>query len=405
MKVNNLKVYLLPNTPFLKEDGTFDIEKAMTMSGKIAGICYNENGLFASLAEDDAIAMKRANRNAASGHQSVFEHIMPSLYIQNAPKMFNMVLNNEGQYSTSERSLRYTIPQEEAGLTPEEVSLYQKWNQIFLNLLEEKYQGQFSKRKMKTIAQENARSMISVFVKTEMVHTLPLAQLNRIIVMMENFENNVIRNAFDQKLVRSFHEFRGECERLHLIDHRLLTNFKNRKFRLFGKDLEKNLFRDEFGKVYSTTYTASFAELAQAQRHRTISYQMELPKSDEYGYFFPPLLKEENRYYQGRDLALEWYRDLKELEGCYPNGLKVLINERGTMESFIEKMKERECTEAQYEIWKQTEETRDEYIESLDRNHHSSAEDFRPYTKTMRCGFSDFTCTKPCGRAMEKRKV
>ncbi len=408
MKVNNLKVYLLPNTPFLKEDGTFDIEKAMTMSGKIAGICYNENGLFASLAEDDATAMKRANRNAASGHQSVFEHIMPSLYIQNAPKMFQMVLNNEGQYSTSERSLRYTMPKEDTELTEEEIRLYQKWNQHFLNILENKYQGQLSARKMRTIAQENARYMLSVFVPTEMVHTLPLVQLNRLIVMMRNYEQGMTRTTFDKALITAFHAFEEECQRLHLLDDRLLTDFKGRNFRLFGHNLEKALFRDEFGRSYSTTYTASFAELAQAQRHRTISYQMELPKTDEYGYFLPPLLKNilhnEMRDYSNRDLSLEWFEDLKEVRRSYPMGMKVLINERGTMEAFIEKMKERECTEAQYEIWRQTEDTRNEYMEALDRSHHYANEDFRPYTKTMRCGFHDFTCTNPCNRANQKRE-
>lgn len=39
-----MKVTLLPETPFLKEDGTFDCEGAINCQGKIAGICYEPEG-------------------------------------------------------------------------------------------------------------------------------------------------------------------------------------------------------------------------------------------------------------------------------------------------------------------------------------------------------------------------
>ena len=108
MEISNLKVTLLPHTSFLMEDGTFNLNKAMLYQGQIGGICYNEDGLLASFCEQDDITSRRVNRTTSGEHQSVFEHVNIGLYLQNSPKFLNMILNNEHQYSTSERSLRYT---------------------------------------------------------------------------------------------------------------------------------------------------------------------------------------------------------------------------------------------------------------------------------------------------------
>ena len=85
--------------------------------------------------------------------------------------------------------------------------------------------------------------------------------------------------------------------------------------------------------------------------------------------------------------------------------MKIAVQERGTLENFIEKLKERECTAAQYEIWKDTDDTLTEYMEALDRTKHPAADRLRPYTKTMRCGFPDFTCTNPCSNPSKNRIV
>ena len=169
MGVQNLKVKLLENTPFLKEDGTFDLKRAMLFSGHVAGICYNQDGLDASFNENEAKTERRVAMNANDGHQSVFEHVNLTLDIQNSPKMFNMVLNNEGQYNASERSLRYTRPSEQAGLSAREIELYDKWYHIFLDLIEQNVGNTIPDRKKRTLAQENARSMTSVFYQTEIV--------------------------------------------------------------------------------------------------------------------------------------------------------------------------------------------------------------------------------------------
>ena len=227
---------------------------------------------------------------------------------------------------------------------------------------------------------------------------------------MDQYEKESSGTPFEQRLIDSFRAFRLECERLHLVDERLLLNFKNRHLRLFGeknKDLNKKFFHNEFGDSYSTTYTESFAAFAQAQRHRTISYQIQLPEQDEYKYFIPEILNEKYFHagYENRDLKKEWLHDLESIRHTYPNGMKIAVNERGTLDAFIGKLKERECSQAQYEIWKDTDDTLQEYMEALERMKHPAADKLRPYTKTMRCGFSDFTCPNPCHNPSKKRII
>ena len=183
MKITNLKITLLENTPFLNNDGTFNLDKAMDFSGKVGGICYNENGLLASLSEDDEKTQKRIDMTTKGEHQSIFDHVNIGMYLQDSSKMLDMVLNNEHQYNTSERSLRYTtIKENTCNLTEREMILYDKWYKIFYDLITKEYGSILKPFKIKTLAKENARYMTSTFINTEMVHTIPLAQLNRIVV-------------------------------------------------------------------------------------------------------------------------------------------------------------------------------------------------------------------------------
>ena len=49
--MEDIKIEILPNL-YLKEDGTFDLEKALQMSGKIAGLCYAKTSFHDILEED-----------------------------------------------------------------------------------------------------------------------------------------------------------------------------------------------------------------------------------------------------------------------------------------------------------------------------------------------------------------
>ena len=60
------------------------------------------------------------------------------------------------------------------------------------------------------------------------------------------------------------------------------------------------------------------------------------------------------------------------------------------------KMKERLCSAAQLEVAMQTEETRDEYYNSLVEQDHHKKEDMKSYMNGARCTFKDYDCPKSC---------
>ena len=412
MAVNNLKVTLLPHTPFLKEDGKFDLKKAINYQGQLGGICYSEDGLMASFQEEQEKTEKRVNMMTGGEHQSVFEHVNVGLYLQNSPKFLNMILNNEHQYSTSERSLRYTTIK--AGELPlEMIELYNKWNEIFFTKIKSQYGSCKSDMAIRKLAQENSRYLMPVTMSTEMVHSIPLAQLNRVVRYLSDYADNGINGEKDDlhaQMVDPINKFICNLADLDVIDDRLLSNRKHRSLSIFGTDIRKGYH--EFGETYSTTYMGSFAEYAQAHRHRTIYYDMQRTMHREY--FMPPIL--EGDYL----LMAEWQEDMEKVArmGYIPQGEKVLIREKGTFENFILKMKERLCSAAQLEVAMQTEKTRNQYGNSLDYdilNHNEDTTDPAIYwrkkemlevldahSKGARCTFPDYDCPRDCKFAAGK---
>ena len=144
---------------------------------------------------------------------------------------------------------------------------------------------------------------------------------------------------------------------------------------------------EEWGENYSTNYLASFAEVAQAQRHRTIYYEITL--LDEPKYYIPLIIKD-------TELEKEWLKDISSLANGFPQGMLVKVNERGTVENFILKCKERLCGEAQLEIELQTNETLHKYLENTKESKPIIYNYLLPYAKGVRCTFPGFKCTKPC---------
>ena len=133
-----MKTKILQNF-FLKEDGTFDLENALLFSGRIAGVCYDKEGFEHLEKEDISNTQKRINNTLENDHHSVYDHIMINFNIVGIPKILAMVLNNEHQYTTSEKSARYTDVTYKNGsiLTEREVTLYNKWNERFKELIKE----------------------------------------------------------------------------------------------------------------------------------------------------------------------------------------------------------------------------------------------------------------------------
>lgn len=387
--MEKIRIDILPNL-YLNEDGTFNTKEVLNLSGKIAGVCYDKEGFNHLINEPQEKTDRRIFMTLNNGHHSVYDHTYINFNIQNIPKILAMVLNNEKQYTTSEKSARYTkiTPGEDSVITKEEVDLYNKWLELFESKIAKEYGNVLSSLKIKKLAQENARYLVTVFMPTQMIYTTSLRQINYmaswIASYIEDNKNNL--NYFESKLSKAMGEFLKELERLNVLVPELMSNEKHRKLSLFGSNLEQ--ISELFSNVYETTYMGSFASLAQAQRHRTLDYQMEMLDKKEY--YVPPIL--ENDSY----LKDEWLEDINKVGWVIPQGELILISEMGKYEDFILKCKERLCSAAQVEIMHQTRDTLARYKKYLEEHNNALASDIIKYSHGPRCTFPDYECPSDC---------
>ncbi len=394
---NRMKVTLLPHTPFLRMNGTFDKEKAMHYSAQIAGECYEPLGWEKLSKEEESKTIRRQNNTLGNEHQTPYEHISIGMEIVNIPKILAMILNNERQCSTSEKSARYTAinGKEDPSITIKEEQLYEKWMTIFKAKIKSQYGQQFNDSKIEKLAQENSRYLVTVFASTKMIHTVPMIQLNRIVCYMKDLIAKENKTMFETRLVPYLSEFIDCLDQMNVLDNQQQSNRKERKLSLFG---EKEV-PDSFDYTYSTNYKGSFAQLAQAQRHRTLEYEMLL--MEDASYFVPPILQDEPT------LVAEWLRDINSVGNVFPQGQLVSINEKGSYEKFILKTKERLCSAAQLEIMLQTKQTLTKYAQALQEQNHPLKDQIIAYTHGARCTFPDYTCISDCkfceGKALTRK--
>lgn len=397
MEQTKIKVGILPNQ-FLKEDGTFDKDEAIMLSGKIAGVCYDKEGFTHLINEPVERTMRRIDMTLNDGHHSVYDHILINFNLQNLPKILAMVLNNEHQYTTSEKSARYTpvVRKDGSIITEDEERLYNKWLNIFKIKIKSQYGYIYSDSKIQKLAQENARYLVTVFMPTQMIYSTSFRQINYIASWMQNYIATAnFDNDFERKLATYMNEFIEELNNLNVLEDGLLRNEKHRQLSMFGKNLDAK--EEHFGDVYSTLYKGSLAEYAQAQRHRTLDYQMEFLDKKEY--YIPPIIADDQM------LVDEWLGDMQTVRGVTPQGELVKISEVGKYDDFILKCKERLCTGAQLEIAEQTRETLLRYKKALEKSGSPLAQDIQKYCHGARCTFPDFDCTSDCKFTEGKKLV
>jgi hypothetical protein len=340
-----------------KENIINDMQK---FSQNCARVCYTMKDFSDLILEQPSKNL--LDRLINSGHHSVFEHINFNFNLHRIPKALAMVLNNEKQYATSEKSARYTKMKD---IEPHQKKLYDKWDSIFLDSIAEKYpeselpkmyvKGSDGKRPIDKLAQENARYMTSVFTPTKMVQTINWRQLNFLANRFQGFiEGSEARDCSEEyanKLIPSMNEFNEQTSGLIVSG---MDNQTDRDLSLF-KPVE---IKEYFGPdIYSTKYNLSFAGLAQAQRHRTLNYNiLDNVEKANFGYFVPALLKGKP------DLVKEWHRDLSSVsEYGFPQAQLLQVAERGMIEDFRSKTILRDCGQAQHEIMENTLETAGKY--------------------------------------------
>lgn len=361
-----------------KKDYLAPKEEFDYFAGQSAGICYMPEDFETLKNEPAEKTMRRANLTKGGGHHSVFGHSYLTLDLENIPKLFAMFLNNEKMFNTSEKSARYT----HMNLPPEQKETYDKWNKKLFDLIKSKYGNvpYFDDKRINKIAMENARYFTSVMTPTSMRYTVSFQQLNYMCGWMTKFGEK--QHEFYKMLKPTADEFLNKMKDYGYLDEQLMNDRKGREFSL----LSKRARQEQFGEVYSINYKMSYAGLAQAHRHRTLSYEMQ--RTEEKEYFVPKILNE------FPELVDEWLLDMKSLAFVVPQGELVAVNERGTYENLILKANERLCTAAQLEIMENTNATMKRIIQNTDNEF--VREDLSKYVDKARCQ-SGYPCSQPCG--------
>ena len=359
-------------------------EEGLIFGGKAAGICYQKDTFDAIMDESIEVTKKRINRTLNSKHHSVYDHVTYNLLLEDTPKIIAMILNNEKQYTTSEKSARYT----KMKISEREQVLYDKWLAIFKDEIKA-YDPSMKDIDVEKLAQENARGLTSVFTFSVLEHTLSLRQINNIMYWFDQFINAPYENDFFEEIKKYMKEFNEKLSDLYVEE--LHDENKMRELSLFDK---RSNHKEIFDEVYCTTYKATFAQLAQAQRHRTLSYSMKL--LDENKFFTPIIIRDDE------ELSKMWQEDIKSVADLYPQSMLISVCERGTYENFALKCLERLCSHAQLEISLQTYDTLQKYLKSVKDSNPEVYDFMKKYDVTARCAVKGYKCDKPCKYAIKQ---
>lgn len=370
-------------------------EDLFVLGGKMAGVCYMPEDYFDGKIQNEDKAINRANNTCLSGHHSVFDHGSITFQISGLPKIMAMLLNSTEQYTTSEKSARYTVMKPETELENE---IYDKWKEKFNNRIKEVYTDIDDKTRSK-LALENARYMISVFTPTHMMWTTTYRQVAYIIKWLEKLEIRCtgLEGEFNHKIAYWCKELSTLLKKetnsyTHIIDN------KDREFEFMAYQSKGVHIADTdeiIGDVYQVKSLQSFAQLAQQQRHRTIHYEFDFDgiNANQWGVYIPPIIR-------GTELEAEWIEDFKKVAYCYPQGTMVLVLEQGRAIKFFEKCKERLCGRAQLEIMQESRELMQKFINNRSKLSPESRQALKKVTinneVVTKCMMKGINCTERC---------
>ena len=366
------------------------LEDLKRFAGAEAGICYMSKTYFDSYVSDELKALNRFTTVASTGHHSVAGHSQVAVLFEGIPKIVAMYLNNLGCYETSEKSGRYTVM---TGSSELETEIYEKWCKKLNDKIHEYYGELVDERTRDKLAKENARYHLSIFTPTTMGYTTSIRQWNYIIDWCERFiETETPYNYFFTELKKYILEL-GKCIKDVLYVEEL-RDIKNR----FGLDMiefDKTSLveqRENFvkGKLYTYHYKGTFAQYAQAHRHRSLFYKITFDgKAKEF--YIPPIIK-------GTELEKEWLEDMESLSYIIPTGTLIDIEEIGDVEKFFLKSMERNCGRAQLEIMIQNLDTANFIYENKDSLIDSVKERIEKYyiKGTPKMKGQMLRCKEPC---------
>lgn len=419
-----MEVRMSLENAYITEDGKFDIEKGLEAAGLKAAVCFKKGEITPwGVRESDSkeTLFRRGLETILSDHVTPSQQVPISIEVYGIPKILCMYINNFEMQAADERSLRYTEVKENEYISKEEFELYDKWMIKLQDILHKDYgkfflesNGNDKKRSdsaIKKIAQENARSFVTVFTPTSITYTSNLSEFNKMALQIEKTLNSKNNTLLEEKTLPYLEEFYNKLKKLNIVitnnsiwninseqaeAHKLPKNDKllytDPKFLNLNLFSNKNKFSsmhkpDEFGYSFHATREISLAGFAQLQRHRTLDTELEV--MDEYKFFVPEFLKEYP------DLVNEWIEDSKIVKDIYPQGQIIYVDMKGTLQRFVTYIGgERACNRAQYEISKFYIDFISEYYQGI--KDEELKEILKPYVGVYRCRTKNYACGSPC---------
>ncbi len=309
-----------------------------------ARVCYSDKNWDELL--DESFLPGLSKSLISRGHHSPFDHFGLNFNFNGPEKAVAMVFNNQGMYTTSEKSARYTVMD---NVPDHQKDLYNKWNGWFHGEISSRFpeadfpalhkKGNDDKTTAEKLSQENARYMTSVFTPTIMTHTLSWRQMNILYHSFGDFieENGDGENEFKRTLAGGMQSFVDSPEVKKWVIEEAQVRMKGSIPLRFirGTPVEEHFGED----VYSTNYEASFASLAQLHRHRLAVYDIcgDVKKGAPEGFYVPRLV-------EAAGVSGEWKWDLGEVsEYDFPQAQLLNVGERGMREHLPAKTIERQC--------------------------------------------------------------
>lgn len=427
-----MQVTLDKENRFLNKFGGIDLKQAFIYSGIKAAWCYKPGSAtpdsIRSMSEDTLLRI--GIETFLNDHGTPDEHYEISVEITEIPKLLCMILNDEHQYTTCERSLRYTKVKESEYITDLEVAKYNKWYNLNLEMFKNNYYDWFLKvnknddkmalKDMEKKAGENARNFVSILTPTSIAYTAPWYQWQKIATYLLDMANSPKTNL--EKLAAPYaFELVSKLIDLNVVvlteivdvlypDFKTKNNFYKKFLYTNNKGIKLSMFAhnnpfsginkpNEFGSSISYNSFMSIAACAQAQRHRTCDFEFQEMK--EFKFYIPEFIK--NTEYEQ-----EYIKDMLEVKHLYPQGQMLNFNLISSLKNIIWFMgQERACEKAQQEIanWyvniflpdiiKGLEEKSEyqEEVNVLKRN----------YLNKCRCAYPNYHCPSPCGHPRTQR--
>lgn len=368
----------------------------LILGAKIMATCVSNNPVETMLTEPMAKTLARREDTLIKRHHSGYDFENVALAIEDVSKIFCMYLNNLHVYSTEETSGRH----KDLVLPAKEKAVFDYfYDKVYNDLLCKNPDAEGDKgamRKIRQIARENARYVTGLDAKTNICYGVSVRQLNYIYGWAENFLNKKNLNVYEALVYPDMAEFVDKIGELEIngvkvINDKLKKDPYGREFNLFGDFSKKPEY---YGATYEVYYSASSTAFAQLQRHRGINYKIDNPdKQTEISYYVPDHIK------AIEGLEDEWVDKIEGL-GNVPQARLLDVQETGTYEAIVARLKERACNLAQEETRKISCEVAHRVFTGMrEYDEDLSKALCETYLNKNRCFFADYErckCDNPC---------